>query len=393
MTLRYKMALRKQFADVTDPFAVRLWNGEVMRFGDGPPAFTAAFHTARALLSIDEDSLADAYFRGDWSIEGDASKAFGMRRHLSRKSPYLQNLAVLLRVLLVPGTRNNAVAVADHYNYGDDFYLSFIDKRYRMYSHGHFHREGESLEDAEENKLRAMFESLELKSGMRLLDIGGGWGPATQYAGERGVEVTSLTLAADSERFIERLIAEKSLPCRVVRTDFLKFLPEKPFDAIVIFGVIEHIPQYRAFVDKVWQCLKPGGLMYLDASAARVKYRMSAAVRRTVWTATATYLSLHDFMTEVNYGGLDVLELRNESRDYEITMEHWARRFEANRDHIVARWGERIYRMFQLYLWSGQHCFNADLLQAYRLLLRRPHTRAPDPGRFRRLMSLAYSGR
>ena len=98
-------------------------------------------------------------------------------------------------------------------------------------------------------------------------------------------------------------------------------------------------------------------------------------------------------MTEVNYGGLDVLELRNESRDYEITMDHWARRFEENRDFIVARWGERIYRMFQLYLWSGQHCFNADLLQAYRLLIRRPQVRVPDPGRFRRFMSFAYSGR
>src|SRR5215831_4342641 len=117
MTLRCKLALRKQFADVEDPFAVRLWNGETLRFGHGPPAFTAVFHTARALLNIDEDALADAYFRGDWSIEGDASKAFGMRRHLSRRAPYLQNLRVLLRVLLVSGTKNNAVAVADHYNY------------------------------------------------------------------------------------------------------------------------------------------------------------------------------------------------------------------------------------------------------------------------------------
>jgi cyclopropane-fatty-acyl-phospholipid synthase len=390
MTRRYKDAFRSLFAEATDPFAVRFWDGEEVRFGAGAPEFTVVVHSVRALASLDEDAIAESYFRGDWSIEGDASKAFGMRRYLSAKPAQVQALKLLARVLFVSGTRNNADAVADHYSYGDDFYLSFLDTRYRMYSHGHFHRDDESLEDAQENKLRTMYESLGLRPGMRLLDIGGGWGPANQYAGERGVEVTSLTVAQDSKHFIERLIRDRNLPCRVVQTDFLDFTPEKPFDAIVIFGVIEHIPQYRAFVDQVWRCLTPGGLMYLDASATRVKYRMNAAVRRSVWTSTATYLSLHDFMAELNYGGLQTLELKNESRDYEITMRHWARRFEANRDFIVSRWGDRVYRMFQLYLWGGHHCFRWDTLQAYRMIIRRPEARVADPGPIRRLMSVVY---
>ena len=98
----------------------------------------------------------------------------------------------------------------------------------------------------------------------------------------------------------------------------------------------------------------------------------------------------HDLVTELNYGGLQMLELRNESRDYELTMLHWARRFEANRDAIVARWGDRVYRTFQLYLWGGHHCFRWDTLQAYRMLIRRPEVRVADPGVFRRLLSVAY---
>lgn len=387
---RYKSLFRGMLSHAPERFAIRFWNGEELRFGDGPPEFSIVLHNPRVMAQLDEDTIADAYCRGDWSIEGDARQAFGMRRHLTAKPAQLQALALLARVLFVPPTRNNEVAVADHYSYGDDFYLSFIDTRYRMYSHGHFRREDETLEDAQDHKLEDMFNMLGLKPGMRLLDIGGGWGPVPQYAGERGVKVTSVTLAPDSQKYIERLIRERRLPCEVVRTDFLNFKPEEPFDAIVIFGVIEHIPQYRSFVDKVWECLKPGGLMYLDASATRVKYRMSAALRRTVWTSTATYLSLHDLMTELNYGGLDVLELQNESRDYEITMLHWARRFERARDFIVERWGDRVYRTFQLYLWGGHHCFRWGTLQAYRMLIRRPEVRVADPGLLRRVLSIAY---
>jgi cyclopropane-fatty-acyl-phospholipid synthase len=390
MTARYREAFRRLFAGATERFAVQLWDGQSILFGDGPPEFTLVVHNARALAQVDQDALAEAYFQGDWSIEGDAAKAFGMRRYLTQRPAQLQALALLARVMFVPATRNNADAVADHYSYGDDFYLGFLDKRYRMYSHGHFRREDEPLEDAQEHKLEDMYGALDLKPGMKLLDIGGGWGPVPQYAGERGVEVTSLTIAPDSKRFIERLIQERSLPCEVIQTDFLAFEPKERFDAIVIFGVIEHIPQYRAFVDKVWQCLKPGGLMYLDASATRVKYRMNAAMRRTVWTSTATYLSLHDFMAELNYGGLRLLELQNESRDYELTMRHWARRFEERRDFIVERWGDRVYRMFQMYLWGGHHCFRWDTLQAYRMLIGRPEERAADPGLLRRLISIAY---
>jgi cyclopropane-fatty-acyl-phospholipid synthase len=389
-TRSYKDELRGLFADAQESFAIRMWDGETMKFGEGPPQFTAVFHSARALAHLDEDGLAEAYCAGDWSIEGDAATALGMRPHLSKKRAPLHNLALLARVLFVPESRNNAIGVADHYSYGDDFYTSFIDKRYRMYSHGHFHRQDDSLEDAQEHKLATMYSSLGLAPGMKLLDIGGGWGPVPQYAGERGVQVTSLTLAPDSQRFIDRLIQERRLPCRVLLTDFLEFEPEEPFDAIVIFGVIEHLPQYRAFVDKVWKCLKPGGLMYLDASASRVKYRMSPMLRRTVWTSTCAYLSLHDFVAELNYGGLRIVELLNESRAYELTMLHWAKRFEASRDFIVSRWGERIYRTFQLYLWGGHHCFRWDTLQAYRMVISRPEMRTPDPGIVRRLLSVAY---
>jgi cyclopropane-fatty-acyl-phospholipid synthase len=291
----------------------------------------------------------------------------------------------------VPDTRNNRKAVGDHYSLGDDFYLTFIDKKYRIYSHGHFRSEDETLERSQEHKLEDMFSALRLQPGMRLLDIGGGWGPVPQYCGERGVQVTSLTLAPDSQSFIQRLIDQRNLPCEVRLEDFLDHRPEKPYDAVVIFGVIEHIPQYKRFVAKVWDLLKTGGLMYLDASASRLKYNMGAITKKHIWTTTCAYLSLHDLIAELNYHGMDILEVKNESRDYELTMLHWAHRFDQAKDFIVANWGERLYRMFRLYLWGGHVNFRHDGLQAYRVLTRRSDGRGPRPGLLRRAMLAAQS--
>ena len=77
-------------------------------------------------------------------------------------------------------SRENQFAILAHYQLGDDFYLSFIDNRWRFYSHGLFHHDDESLEDASEHKLERMYASLRLRPGMRLLDIGAGWGGTEQ---------------------------------------------------------------------------------------------------------------------------------------------------------------------------------------------------------------------
>jgi len=80
-----------------------------------------------------------------------------------------------------------------------------------------------------------------------------------------------------------------------------------------------------------------------------------------------------------------VVEVAEESRDYELTMRGWAERFDARKDEIVARWGERVYRAFRLYLWGGCHAFHVDRLQAYHVVARRGAGPGPRPGVARRV--------
>ena len=367
------------------PCAVRFADGEEITIGAGPPAFRVVLHSDRPLRAgLDEMALGRAYVEGELDLEGDMLALLDLRRALAGRSGLLTVLTFLRNLFLASATRMNSRAIASHYSYGDDFYHAFIDRRWRFYSHGLFADESETLEEASEHKLECMWNGLELKPGMRLLDIGAGWGGVARYCGARGVEVTSLTLAADSHAWLTRLYREEGLPGEVLRGDFLEHRPERPYDAVVIYGVIEHIPTYRRFCARAWECLPPGGRLYMDASASHEKYEMSAFTRRYIWHGTHTFLAVQDIVQELLWHGFKVLEVANESRDYELTMRGWAERFDAAREEIVARWGEQTYRAFRVYLWGGCHAFHVDRLQAYHLVAQRGEGPGRRPGTLRR---------
>jgi cyclopropane-fatty-acyl-phospholipid synthase len=373
------------------PYSVRAPSGQLHQFGNGPSRFTLAFRNDHLLNGkFDELAFARAYIQGDFEIEGDMAALMRLRRHIHDKVRLSSWLSFIVNALFKSETSVNRQSIRAHYQRGDELYLSFIDQRYRMYSQCIFQHPGESLEEASEHKLENMYKALELRPGMRLLDIGGGWGGVPEYCGTRGVKVTSLTLGEDSLRYIERLIDAQKLPCHVLLQDFLTYAPEEPFDAIVIYGVIEHIPNYRRFAGQVQKCLKPNGRLFLDGSASIVKYAVSGFARKYIWSGTHTFLCLQDLIDSMLPNGLEVLRVENESAHYGLTMQHWAQRLEQNREMVVQRWGEDLYRAFRLYLWGGSQAF-PELLQAYHLVARRMPTPPPAIPRWRRM--LGYVGR
>jgi cyclopropane-fatty-acyl-phospholipid synthase len=114
---------------------------------------------------------------------------------------------------------------------------------------------------------------------------------------------------------------------------------------------------------------------------------VSAFSRRYVWPGTHTFLCLQDFVRELLYDGMDLVAVNNETRDYELTMTHWAERFDAAREEIIARWGRETYRAFRLYLWGGSRAFHHDRMQAYSLVAERRTDGGPRPGSLRRIVN------
>jgi cyclopropane-fatty-acyl-phospholipid synthase len=217
-----------------------------------------------------------------------------------------------------------------------------------------------------------------------VLDIGAGWGAFTQHAGRRGIHVTSLTISAESQRYVSDLIAREGLPCRVLREHFLEYHSDEPYDAIVNLGVTEHLPDYAATLAQYRRLLKPGGRVFLDACAACNKYPFSSFVLSHVWPGNATPLHLSGYLHELERTPFELVSVRNDRRDYLLTAQHWAENLDGCRAEVVRRWGERLYRRFRLYLWGCVHVFRTDDVTAYRLLLELPRGAETRPLRERR---------
>lgn len=370
------------------PCELRLPDGRALRFGEAEPVFRVILRDERALRApMTEYALGAAYVEGILDVEGDFTAALDFRDQLPDGLALGQKLAVAAQLFLRSPTRVNRRALNFHYALGDDFYLTYLDRRYRFYSQCVFQSDEDSLEDAAERKLENIWNALGLRPGMRVLDIGGGLGGVTEYCGIRGVHVTSLTMTEDSATHIRQLIRAKSLPAEVYLQDMLDHVPARPYDHAIALGVIEHIPQYRRFSSQVWDALKPGGRLYLDAVATKEKFHLSAFTRRYTWRGPHTPLALPDLLREMLLHGFELVGVRRETHDYELTMRHWAQRFDANREKIVGGWGEDVYRAFRVFLWGGSHAFGTNRLQAYHVVAQRRPDPGPRPGTARRALS------
>ncbi len=358
------------------PFSIRLPDNDIYRFGNGDPAFTVVLKDKNALSAItrfDELRFSEAYINGSLDIEGSMWDVVGCRDILRDVHP-LHYVWRRIAPLFTGQLRTNKLAIADHYEYDNEFYLEFMDPT-RCYSQAVFERDDEPLETAQRRKLDYVVESCELKAGDRVLDVGGGWGTFAEHAGKQGIEVTVLTLAHKSKEFLDGLIQRLKLPCKAIYGDFYEHASPEPYDAIVILGVMEHLPDYRAVVRQFLRLLKPGGKIYLDASSFREKYSKPTFISRYVYPGNHRYFCLHEFLADIAKTNLEIRSIYNDRHSYYLTCREWAKNLDAHREDIVKRWGDRVYRTFRLYLWGSSYSFFTRGMDAFRVVLERPDDR------------------
>jgi cyclopropane-fatty-acyl-phospholipid synthase len=313
-------------------------------------------------------AIGEAYLRGALDVEGDFLRLLSLRKMFRDRHPLLW-ASKFIRPLLFGQVSSDARYIAEHYDEDPDFYLTFLDGDHRCYSQGVFAAADEPLEAGIRRKLDFALDAIGVREGDRVLDVGGGWGAWTQYAGERGIRVTSLTISQASERFINGLIQRHRLPCRVLREHLFAHRPAERYDAIVNLGVTEHLPDYPRTLEAYASLLKPGGRVCLDASATRRKYHVSAFFERHIFPGNGSPVCLHDYLAAVASSPFSLLAVHNDTRNYELTTRHWAERLDARREEIERRWGTQQYRRFQVYLWGCVDGFRRDVVQAYRWVL------------------------
>lgn len=377
-TLRERHERLQSQGKPTRPFALRVEDGTLYTIGDGSAAFTVALASSagrRALASLDELSIAEAYMRGELDIEGEMLAALRFRPMLSDRRPLHYLWQTYLQPLIFGQVSRDEKWIASHYDIDAEFFELWLDSEIRAYSHGHFLSDDESLEAGMLRKFQYAFDATRMQPGWRVLDIGGGWGSFLQFAGERGVHVTSLTISKASERYMNRLIAERGYPGRAVRQHLLAFEPEEPFDAIVNLGVTEHLPDYRGTLAQYGRLLKPGRRIYLDAYSGD-RHSMPSFISKWVFEGNTSPLNLERYVRELARTPFELMEITNDRHNYFLSCEKWAQNLEAVRDEVVTRWGDFLYRRFRLYLWAAANSFRTGSLEAHRMVLELPEAKA-----------------
>jgi cyclopropane-fatty-acyl-phospholipid synthase len=370
----------RRFADSPVPFEIRFPDGSRRSVGTQAPLFTVTLRDAtgvRALASMDEGTVGDAYVEGHIDIDGDMLAPFSIRQSMSDRH-YLVAAWRFLQPLLLGQIKTNRRAIAAHYDIDPAFFLSFLDPVHPAYTQGVFADDGETLAAATARKFEWCFDRLGLKQGDRVLEIGPGWGAWFAYASQRGVRCTGISNSPVSVDYLRGRAAALGQTWELVNSDFLAYETGERYDAIVIMGVIEHLPQYGAVLEKFARLLKPGGRIFLDGSACTKKYELSTFMVKYIYGGNHSFLVLHDLLAQMARTRLRVRELHNDTHSYFLTFRHWAENFERNRQDVIARFGDFNYRRFRLYLWGAAYEFLSGSLDCYRMIIEQPAA-APAP--------------
>lgn len=338
--------------------------------GAQPRRTSVRFHDANALALLarrDLLGLAEAYLRGAIDVDGDFREVVKLTEVISPGPTAWERVRFGARLLLRSRRRWQRESVAFHYDRPPEFFLPWFE-RWRSYSHGLYLTPDDAPEQAQERKLARAVEALGLAAGMRVFDMGCGWGSFLEYAGLRGIRVHGITLSREQHRFVEQLIREKGLPCTVERVDFLDFAPAEPFDGAVFMGTFEHFGDYPKAVHFLARNLRPGARVWADFCSEREGHQAGAFLARHIFPGTARYVNLPALLEALIHAGFNVHALSDDTVSYALTCRDWADALECEHKALAERFGEEPVRAFQIFLRASQHFLETNRTQAYHLV-------------------------
>ena len=409
--LRIFRRLLHGFAGAAD---LRLWNDSSHSLGQGSPAFTLVLHDPmllrRLVTTRDPILLADAYFRGQIDVEGDLYSALALKEHFEALVlSWRDKLTMLLTARRLPSNKNSQAdlhadlakagtlfnrlaqrfsrkhtrdsdqqAIAFHYDVSNTFYALWLDAE-RVYSCAYFQTPDDTLDQAQRNKLEHICRKLRLQPGERLLDIGCGWGALVCWAARHhGVHAHGITLSQAQHDFAQQRIAREGLEkwVTVELRDYRDLSGAAVYDKVASIGMFEHVglanmPTYLATVQRV---LRPGGL-FLNHGITHDEEGWNRTVATEFINRYVFPDGEFDCVSNIQLGmeraGFEIHDVEALRRHYALTLRHWVRRLEANRDAALREVDEPTYRVWRLYMAACALEFEAGGTGIYQILASR----------------------
>jgi cyclopropane-fatty-acyl-phospholipid synthase len=366
-------------------------DGNTETFGGSEPGPTAAIRITepaleRRVLLNTELAFAEGYMDGAVTVEpgklDDLMLLFRLnKRHVNRLpgQTVVRILGNWARFLLRNAPWQARRNAAHHYDIGNDLYRLFLDED-MQYSCGYFETGTETLDQAQLAKKRHIAAKLRLEPGQRVLDIGCGWGGMALYLAQvADVEVLGITLAEEQLK-LARQRAEAAGLARKVRFELLDYRKlDQTFDRIVSVGMMEHVgaASLGDYFQVVNDRLAPDGVALIHSIMTMARPGPTSRFT-TKHIFPGGYLpALSETMAAISEARLWLLDCEILRKHYAFTLEHWAKRFAANRDKARAMHDERFCRMWELYLSGSRVSFLAGSLAVMQLQLGRERDAVP----------------
>jgi len=392
-------ALRKTLPE--RPFHVRFWDGGVVEATSaGAPTFYLKRPSAMAqfLRSPGTLGLGRAYVEGALDVD-DLDAAFivvddwqpprlnaadrarlGLGIALAALPgglPHRPSLELILR-----GERHSlqrdAAAIRYHYDVGNEFFALFLDES-MTYSCAIYSRGARTLQEAQLTKLELVASKLDLKPGMRLLDVGCGWGSfAIHAAKNHGVTVTGVTLSPSQAELAREKVAEAGCSSEQVeiRVADYRELPRASYDAVASIGMSEHVgeSQIDRYARSLFDLLRPGGVLLNHAIAALDPEYDSLEDEfsmRYVFP-DGEVLLLSRVQLALERAGLRIDHVEGFREDYSRTLRDWTARLDEHLREAERLAGIERTRIWRLYLRAARHGFDTSITAVYQVRARRP---------------------
>ncbi|MDQ1594621.1 MAG: cyclopropane-fatty-acyl-phospholipid synthase [Arthrobacter pascens] len=390
------------------PIRLRAWDGSEAGPADAPVIeFRSRRALRRMLWSPGQLGLSRAYVAGEIEAHGDIFAAFAALSSAGKfaepgpfRKPTARELGTLLTTAVGLGAvgpnpapppeeakvekhgrrhskTRDAAAISHHYDVGNDFYRLVLGPT-MVYSCAVYDSEDRTLEEAQEAKLDLVCRKLGLQPGMRVLDVGCGWGSFALHAAERyGVNVVGVTISTEQAELVRKRVAEAGLTERVdIRIQDYRDIDDGPFDAISSIGMSEHVgrEQLPRYVSQLHSLLRPGGRLLNHAiswNAGPTVEDPDSFIPRYVFP-DGEMLGLSEVVVALEAGGFEVLDVEALRRHYALTLRAWVRNLEEHWDEAVRLTSPGRARIWRLYMASSALGFENGLTGVNQVLLQKP---------------------
>ncbi|HET7140618.1 MAG TPA: cyclopropane-fatty-acyl-phospholipid synthase family protein [Arthrobacter sp.] len=398
------------------PLRLRAWDGSEAGPADAPLIeFRSRRALRRILWSPGQLGLSRAYVAGEIDAPGDIFAAFAALSSVGKFSepgPFRpltpRELATLVGTAVRLGAlgpnpapppeearvtrkgrlhtrQRDAAAISHHYDVGNDFYALVLGPS-MVYSCAVWGDGADDtavrglpagLDDAQKAKLDLVCRKLGLKPGMRVLDVGCGWGSFALHAAQHyGVSVVGVTLSKEQAALARKRAADAGLTEKIdIRVQDYRDVTDGPFDAISSIGMSEHVGREQTphYVEVLHGLLRPGGRLLNHAiswNAGPVKPDPDSFIPRYVFP-DGEMISLGEMVGALETGGFEVLDVEALRQHYALTLRAWVRRIEENWDEAVRLTSLGRARIWRLYMASSALGFEAGITGVNQVLVQR----------------------